>query len=37
LKQWKIVFDSSTDSLKFQYDNSGTGTNYVTKTEMKST
>lgn len=37
LKQWKIVFDSATDSLKFQYDNSGTGTNYITKTEMKST
>jgi len=35
--QWKISFDSSTSSLKFQYDDSGTGSNYVTKTEMKST
>jgi len=37
LNQWKIIFDSSTNNLKFQYDDSGTGANYVTKTEIKST
>ena len=36
-KKWKIVFDSTTDNLKFQYDSTGGSGTYVTKAEMKST
>ena len=36
-KKWRIVFDSTTDNLKFQYDSTGGSGTYVTKAEMKST
>ena len=36
-KKWKIVFDASTDNLKFQYDSTGGSGTYITKAEMKST
>ena len=36
-KKWKIVFDSTTDNLQFQYDSTGGSGTYVTKAEMKST
>ena len=36
-KKWRIVFDSTTDNIKFQYDSTGGSGTYVTKAEMKST
>ena len=36
-KKWRIVFDSTTDNLKFQYDSTGGSGTYITKAEMKST
>ena len=36
-KKWRIIFDSTTDNLKFQYDSTGGSGTYVTKAEMKST